>query len=109
MRKGKNWTAHRLAYTEAYGPIPEGMEVRHKCDVRNCVNPDHLELGTHQDNMDDMRKRGRYSTKEASLAIAKLTPQQREEIRNARRAGILCRVLADKYNVTAATISRASR
>lgn len=45
--------AHRLAYRTWVGPIPEGMVVRHKCDNKPCMNPEHLELGTTQDNIND--------------------------------------------------------
>ncbi len=51
--------AHRVSYELYVGEIPEGMVVRHKCDVRLCVNPDHLELGTQADNVMDCIKRGR--------------------------------------------------
>lgn len=51
---------HRLAYQVFIGPIPTKMYVLHSCDVRNCVNPDHLFLGTPRDNMKDMVKKGRH-------------------------------------------------
>src|SRR5213595_2676709 len=51
--------AHRLAYAETKGPIPEGMLVLHKCDVPACINPEHLYVGDSQDNMNDMVMRGR--------------------------------------------------
>jgi hypothetical protein len=55
----KRWLAHRLCYSLVYGEIPDGMQVQHTCDLRPCVNPSHLKLGTPQDNMDDMKARGR--------------------------------------------------
>jgi len=55
---GKLMTAHRASCILFVGD-PAGKHVRHKCDNRACVNPNHLETGTHQDNMDDRSVRGR--------------------------------------------------
>jgi len=53
------WQTHRIAWVLANGPVPEGKLVLHTCDVRSCVNPAHLYLGTPLDNMNDRRDRGR--------------------------------------------------
>jgi hypothetical protein len=57
--RGKNWRNNRLAYFLTKGPIPEGLIVRHTCDVPACCNPDHLILGTQKDNIRDGISRGR--------------------------------------------------
>lgn len=72
--------AHRLAYEVAKGPIPDGMQVLHKCDVPSCINPEHLFLGTNQDNMDDKVAKRRQPRGECA-GNAKLTEAQVRAIR----------------------------
>ena len=56
---GKSARAHRAIYEMSGNFIPAGMELMHSCDIGLCVNPDHLSIGTHQDNMADMVRKGR--------------------------------------------------
>lgn len=77
---GKDYNAHRLAWELTNGPIPEGMHVLHRCDVPHCVNPAHLFLGTHAENMEDMRRKHRHTYGEKNKH-AKLTEVQVREIR----------------------------
>lgn len=65
---GINKGAHRVSYEVFKGPVRPDQMVLHKCDIRCCVNPDHLFLGDQQDNLRDMHKKGR--------GRAKLTPAQ---------------------------------
>lgn len=75
--------AHRAAWQLANGAIPAGLDVLHRCDNRSCCNPAHLRLGTHQDNMDDCKARGRTNN-----GCAKLTVEQVRYIKaNYRKTG----------------------
>jgi hypothetical protein len=60
--KGKHVRVHRFSWLLHFGEIPTGMSILHRCDVRNCVNPSHLFLGTQADNMKDAGKKGRICT-----------------------------------------------
>ena len=55
----RSFSAHRVAYQVFKGEIPAGMCVMHTCDTPLCVNPDHLRLGTHQENIADRSRKGR--------------------------------------------------
>ncbi len=79
---GKGRQAHRLAWEDKKGPIPAGVLILHSCDVRNCVETEHLFTGDQQANMDDMMNKGRDRHREGSLhGMSKLTETQVIEIR----------------------------
>ena len=93
--EGISFRAHRFAYETFVGPIPKDKCVLHRCDNRRCVNPEHLFLGSHADNVADMVSKDRQA-KGRRVAGSKLTDVQALEIRNsaepsedlARRYGI---------------------
>jgi hypothetical protein len=83
---GKMTKAHRVAYTLAYGPIPDGLDILHRCDTTRCVRPDHLFPGTHAQNMEDKMLKGRQAKGE-SHGMAVLTADQVRSIRLAHSTG----------------------
>ena len=78
--------AHRVSWELAYGGIPDGLWVLHKCDVHRCVNPNHLFLGTPADNSRDMSAKGR-SSRGARNPKAKLTATDVLAIRSSLMTG----------------------
>lgn len=103
-RDGRCWRAHRLAWVDAHGPIPDGLLVLHRCDNPSCVNVDHLFLGTAADNTADMIAKDRAARGEAH-GMAKLTEDDVRAIYAAR--GIRShRAIAAEYGVSASTVQR---
>jgi hypothetical protein len=100
---GKVQSAYRVSYQLHKGPIPEGLCVLHHCDNGLCVNPDHLFLGTHHDNYEDMRSKGRSNTAhgEQKKRIAKLTE---EAVRDIKTSSMNGSQLAKKYGVDRRTV-----
>lgn len=93
---GARKKAHRVAYEEAFGPIPKGLCVCHRCDVRHCVEPSHLFLGTHADNARDRASKGRNG-------YSKLSKEQVTAIREDHRPRS---VVAKAFGVDVSTIRR---
>ena len=100
---GQMQHAHRVSWILSGNTIPEGHVIRHKCRSKNCVNPEHLETGTHAENMADMIRDG-TSLRGVKNPKVKLTEEQVRQIR--ARAGETQRLLAEEYGVKPHTISQ---
>ena len=101
---GKSFLGHRMVWEFANGPIPSGLFICHRCDNRSCCNPRHLYAGTHEDNMRDMKSRGRSRCARLlgnANPAARLTEKQ---VRAIRRETGMHAVVAHKYGVNETTI-----
>lgn len=92
--------AHRLSWEMHNGPIPDGLWVLHKCDNHGCVNPNHLFLGTPQDNTQDMIKKGRRARINVKLTEDKVVAIRQRVERGERRCD-----LAQEFGVSRSTVS----
>lgn len=112
---GKNCSAHKVSWIIHYGEIPEsysyhGICVLHKCDNPICVNPKHLFLGTHFENMCDMVKKGRTpGLKGEKNPTAKLNDIKVIEIRKHLKNKINQHEIAKMYGVNVSTINRINK
>jgi predicted XRE-type DNA-binding protein len=106
---GKSHSAHRAAWTLFRGEITPGLLVCHTCDVRACVNPEHLFLGTHTDNARDREQKGRSKLGE-EVHSAKLSTKQVSRIKRMLAEGCMYQSeLARAFGVTHPTIRAIAR
>lgn len=112
---GRGMSAHRAAWIAFRGALPKrrgyhGACVLHACDRPLCVNPDHLKLGTHADNMADMVKKARAGRRDfnagSSHGMARLTEAQVLRIRRLSADGWTGRRIARRYRLGEATVSQ---
>lgn len=106
LRAGYTSIASRFSYILHYGEISEELMVCHKCDNPACVNPQHLFLGTHQDNMDDMVKKGRSPRNKPTLGKTLKSKLSESQVRSIRSDGRKLKDIAKEYGVSFQLISR---
>lgn len=105
---GEKHLAHRYAYRLAHGEFDTTLDVLHKCDNPPCCNPDHLFLGTHQDNMIDRQNKGRTRTgclRGSANPSASFTDDEVRSIRARVANGETRTTIANEYGVSLSTIS----
>jgi hypothetical protein len=100
----KDQRAHRVAYTVFKGEIPSPFIVRHSCDIKECINPDHLLLGTVQENSNDFGARHGHFNGER-IPTSKLNESKVKEIRELYKNGDSQQLIANKFNVSQHLIS----
>lgn len=105
----KPFRAHAASWILHNGPIPEGLQCHHACDRPSCVRPDHLWIGTQQENVDDMMRKGRHIVgnipKHENHLHAKLTWKQVEEIRALCSQGHLQCEVAKRFGLSTSNVS----
>lgn len=107
---GKNRKAHRVSWILAYGEIPDGMLVLHKCDTPCCVNPNHLRLGNDQENMKDRDSKGRHWSDRGTYltrkrprgfhSLASMTLDEKDTAQTMLRQGASNAEVMRKYSIS---------
>jgi hypothetical protein len=98
---GKNVPAHVYSWTLVHGPVPPGLGILHRCDNRPCVREDHLFPGTHQDNMDDMKAKGRTAMYKKVLSY-----EERLAVLVDVKGGLTQVEVSRKYGIAIVTVRR---
>jgi hypothetical protein len=107
-RGGVTKSCYVWAAEDWFGPVPEGMQVNHRCDNAKCYNVQHLYVGTQGDNMRDMVRRGRQKgafPKGSAHPASKLTREMVEEIRAKYMMGHRQAEIAEHYGIHQVTVS----
>ncbi len=99
--------AHRASWFWHFGPIPPGGNVCHRCDVRHCVNPAHLFIGTQAENLADAKAK-RRNAYGARNAFAKLTDAKVAEMRALRAVGWTYIRLAERFGISISAAQKAT-
>ena len=108
--RGRWMFAHRVAWELTHGPIPSGMSVCHTCDVRDCVRPDHLFLGTNADNIADKMAKGRHRARTGEdHPMHKLSTAETEGVVAAKQSGEPAKIIAARYRISESHVYRLAR
>ena len=102
---GKRTRIHRFIYEECFGLIQDGLVVMHSCDNTHCINPEHLKVGTHADNVADKVSKNRHPKGE-DIYFSKLTEKEVLSIREEYKPGTNRKELGEKYNISRQQIDR---
>lgn len=103
---GQGYT-HRMSYELHCGPVPERLLVLHRCDVRHCVNPEHLFTGTQKENLADRDAKGRQNyARGERIGASKLSPDQVLDIRRQFSLGRSKTSLGRGFNVCTTNIAK---
>lgn len=103
--KGRETLAHRASWELHKGEIPKGEQVLHKCDVRLCVNPDHLFLGSNGDNVNDKVMKGRQARGEGHIPNG----LSEDVVLAIRSASGTTREIGARFGVSSSTVSLIKR
>lgn len=104
--EGKKWRAHRFVASLCVSSLPPSACVCHSCDNPLCMNPAHLFLGSHAENVADKMAKGRHrSPKGEKNGQSKISDVQAEEVRRLAREGGNQRILAARYGISQALVS----
>jgi len=102
---GRRLMAHRISFEQHNGPIPDGVCVLHRCDVRACINPAHLFLGDKSDNAKDAVRKGRWVNNRGERhGMSKLSDEQINTIRKRLLGGVRQVDIAVEFGVSQTAI-----
>ena len=99
---------HRVMFEQVYGAVPAGHILCHRCNVRSCVNPDHVYIGTALTNAQDAVRARRHTHGEMS-GRAKLTDSAVSKMRTLHASGVRISVIAERFGVSRPTAAKACK